>query len=399
MYGSLEFCVKMFFVIICTLFFSKTLSGEYLYPVASFQRCGQELVYLFYQKSLQHAELWLWNPGTLEAQKALLSSYTPGGLRMIPDNTGFSFNDNGRIRIKEFMKRSPRSIDIYEPIYDIGVIEWIDGDHAYFTAKYKDTSMIFTLHRKNELLVCLVNSEPAECLYPCIVHNELFYIERLRVASDSERSCAGCTYRIMGALLSASSINAVVVNNEVGKAVISEEEKKVIVNFDSQPIAFLHMQDTNNGYVLAHSPQIPKESTELLIDYYEIAKQDAQWSKRLLFSFSIPTFLLLPESPLCLYESLFPLLPKKIGSYIYFGSFENQRVNLFRYDCSSQTIECVKKATSIDESIFVPWRIKGALYAGGTVQNDAAPRFYFGSQEEMCCELNELLPERVSTIL
>ena len=56
------------------------MSGqEYVYPVGVLSH-QQEKIYLLYQKSLGHVELWIWDVHTKEAQKGLLSTFTPAGL-------------------------------------------------------------------------------------------------------------------------------------------------------------------------------------------------------------------------------------------------------------------------------------------------------------------------------
>jgi len=88
---------------------------EFLYPVAQINQDGTNKIYVMYQKSLTHVELWVWDPETKVATKGLLSSHTPVNFRLLPGNKGFSFIDNGRIKIKLFNHRSIQSIDIYDP--------------------------------------------------------------------------------------------------------------------------------------------------------------------------------------------------------------------------------------------------------------------------------------------
>lgn len=409
--------VRLFFCMVTTLIsVGVTRAQEYVYPVASFTKEGQEWVYLFYQKSLKHIELWLWNPQAHCAQKALLSSYTPAGLRILPDQSGFSFVDNDRIRIKEFAKRSPRSIDIYEPIYDIGIVEWMDSTHGYFSAKQEDKSALFLLDRVTENVVCLAKLRNGDCLYPVVLGNELFYIERIH--PDGHYRCISghsCRYRIMHApfaqdILKCEKDNF---NNKENfddrianiiaqraeryerNSLITEDQTTLVLDFDREALAFLRMESSTCGYVLTHASSIEKSDVELPIDYYKISKKGGVWQRQLLFSFIIPLSLLLPESPARLYESLLPLLPKHYNSHIYFvDSNENAILNLCYYDIASGNSNIVWHGKLPGECCFVPFLVGDSLYCGGTLKADGAPNLYFGLDGEMKCDLLNLNKEK-----
>lgn len=397
------FVVIVFLSIIVTPY---VMAQEYLYPIASFDKNGQILTYLFYQKSLKHIELWLWNSKTLEAQKALLSSYTPAGLRIIPDHSGFSFIDNGRIRIKDFAKRSPKSIDIYEPIYDIGVLEWIDGHCGYFSAQYQDRWMIFLFNRDSEEITCLAQSNHADYVYPTIKNNTLFFIERCNQKKDLTGNVRN-SYRIMSAPLnlpetiqrqiSFNSLEnfdervALIIEKQhqqvLTESIVADAQKTVLFDFGDQAIAFLTMENESVGYVLTHDSILDKSATALSLHYYHLEKIDNRWQKKDLFAFRVPLSLLLPDSAGRLYESLLPLLPKRFKDRIYFVDLHDARLSLYSYNYHSGTTQLEQANLHIEEYIFVPQQIGEALYSGGTIKNDGPPHLYFGNTGEMCCQL------------
>ena len=119
------------------------VSAEYVYPVAA---ASAEQVYVLYQKSTDHIELWLWNSITKKASKALLSTFSPAGLQLLPDGSSFSFIDNDRIRVKLQGKRQPRAVGFCEPVYDISLIHWINNESFYFSAKEKERFQYFSWH-------------------------------------------------------------------------------------------------------------------------------------------------------------------------------------------------------------------------------------------------------------
>ena len=77
---------------------------QFIYPVAAIDNEGKEIL-VVYQKSLDDIELWIWDSATKCAMKGLLSAYVPAGIKMLPSGAGFSFVDEGRLRVKNFYKR------------------------------------------------------------------------------------------------------------------------------------------------------------------------------------------------------------------------------------------------------------------------------------------------------
>ena len=67
-------------------------ASEFVYPVAAIPHSNDLLV--IYQKTPHHIELWQCNMSTHHAEHVLLSRYTPAGLKILPDGSGYSFIDN-----------------------------------------------------------------------------------------------------------------------------------------------------------------------------------------------------------------------------------------------------------------------------------------------------------------
>jgi len=166
------------------IFYSSLSAYEYIYPVGTFIDYEGELCVLsLYQKTLDHTELWQSNMGVQEpfviheVNRALLSTFTPVGVAMLPDNAGFSFFDNGRLRIKNFLKRSPKAIDIYEPIYDIGPLQWLTTDICIFHAKEREEFSLYQLCASDGSVTKIVSKEAFDCFHPSQVGDDLFFIE------------------------------------------------------------------------------------------------------------------------------------------------------------------------------------------------------------------------------
>ena len=120
------------------------ISSEYIYPVASLD---EDNILYIHQTSPRSIQLFEWNTITNHTEQILWSLFNPVGIQLLPDNSGFSFIDNGRLRIKAFQKRSPKTIDFDEPIFNINALHWIDEHTCYCSAYYNNLFSLFELQQ------------------------------------------------------------------------------------------------------------------------------------------------------------------------------------------------------------------------------------------------------------
>jgi hypothetical protein len=367
------------------------IAEEFLYPVATLGVGNEQKIYVLYQKSLEHIELWLWDPQTKEATKALLSTFTPAGISPLPDNIGFSFIDNGRVKVKLHSKRSPKSLEWYEPIYDIGILSWLNSTCYYFHAKEHERYKIFhgTVHSDIDPLIVQADHD---CMYPYKIGNFIFYIERAPYADG------GGTYALMQApypTLSCDPTNpfnntqnferrvAQLLSNNFQKKepLISDTEKKCLLNVGEQPIAFLHMESEHLGFCIGHPVHIDKQDKTIALTCYQISMTTTndlrKWYMQVLFEFEIPLDLLLPESSSRLYESILPLLPRYTHTTIYFTDTvahatkkSGTATELFCYDRTTKTITQLSHASHAQQIYFSPISIGNTLFYGGSVVHE-----------------------------
>src|SRR5436190_5358846 len=291
-YGYLFLCV-------CTI----THSHYFLYPVASLHN-GKTILFIK-QNSKDNIELIIWDNTTKHAEKGLWSLFNPAGIQILPDETGFSFIDNGRLRIKYFDKRSPKTIEFDPYVYHIHTIHWINSLECYFSAK--STNNLFAVFHCciDGTTYCLASDEQCHCMYPQKIQNQLFFIKK---KPDKTWSIAQTYY-------DKNSSNPHI----------------EIINFDN-PIIFLQMVSEAEGFVIQHQKKIDPQQHIISFNYYYINKKHGKWSKKRLFSFEIPSFLLMSDNDRCLYESLLPLIPRIIDKTIYFvdsSKNQNNRLELF----------------------------------------------------------------------
>lgn len=324
-------------------YISSIYAIEYTYPVAALND-GTTILYIHQHNSTQ-IELCSWNIHTQHSEPILWSIFNPTGVTLLPDQSGFSFMDNGRLRIQLFQRRSPKAIDFDEPLYNINTLHWINNDSCYCSAQYIDNFALFELHT-NGTLQSLMYTKGKDCMYPQKIDNQLFYIER-----DKTNTIAH--YQIMHSLYPTT--------------VDAAQPSKAIINFDSAPIIFLNMISDQEGFVLQHTNSIGHKNQTLQFLYHHIIKKGNIWSKEQLFSFDIPTNLLVPGEQQ-LYESILPLLPRVINNKVYFvDCSQNKDYSLepYFYDL---IIKKIKKATmpAQNKHCFVPIACGKTLCYGGT---------------------------------
>ena len=349
---------------------------------------------------------------------------------MLPQDIGFSFIDNGRIKIKMHSKRSPKSLEWYEPVYDIGNLAWIDASCYYFHAKQQEHYGIFqgTLHGEIDPLVI---KKGKDCMYPNKIESTLFYIER---TPDMQ----GGSYALMRAPYPPTICNPInpfnntqdferhvselLSNNFQQKEPfigISEHEK--ILDFGTQPVAFLYMLSDHDGFCIGHPTHLDRHDIVMPLTCYYVYRMTLSgsvsvsvgnerslvtpmWHLQELFTFQIPLELLLPESSSRLYESILPLLPYYDQEAIYFVDSADRvhpertqtdtALALYCYHRSQKNITLISRALQTQQSYFAPLRIGNRLLFGGSALHEdgrqpgtPTPGMWLNEQGLLCIEL------------
>ena len=110
----------------------------------------------------------------------VIPAYTPAAVKVLPhtddQSGGVGFVNKGRVLVKSFSKRSPKSISFYEPIDDMALVEWIDQESFYFMGKEGGNFGIFYATVQGHLRSLL--HQRVDYLYPQKVGNSLFCITR-----------------------------------------------------------------------------------------------------------------------------------------------------------------------------------------------------------------------------
>ncbi len=271
----------------------------------------------------------------------------------MPSGKGFSFIDQGYIKIKEFAKRSPRTLPIYEPIGLFSNMNWIDDETFYFVARQGDFFQIF--QGDLQANIQRLTHEPADALYPQKIDSTLFYMKR------------DMNYQVT---IMQKPWKPVAMNPNQDEI---EAEAKIIIN-SSQQLCFLHMISDQEGFFL----QAPTKKINNDTDCYEfschhLTEHENEWKTEKLFSFKIPCQYVTGSTRL--YESLEPFLPNyKCKNIIYFVSWDttSDRFELQKFYISEklmiETSESVLQRNN-NQQIFAPYIHNEKIYCGIIVKD------------------------------
>lgn len=319
------------------------LAEEFIYPVASID---EQTILLVRQKSLDEVELLLWDAPNKIATKQLSTMFLPSQVKLLPSKKGFSFVDKGRIRIKRFEKRAPRSIDILEPIDSIISMSWINDDQFYFTGKHYQQYKVFLCDisdRSNPQVFKISGHDDMDNLYPSKINSKLFY-----VAKD------GSKYHIVE-----QNWNPRPHDNQAA-------ESLNLIYTCKEPLCFLEMKNEHEGYFLKCTVH-PEQGDMLTFTCCRSIFDTDWWSVQPLFTFRLPMQYLMGDSLHRVYESIHPFLPVYEKDVIFYVNYDQdlEKCLLYKYDKSTKEAEpFLSKSEQNTEGFLAPLCINDTLYHG-----------------------------------
>lgn len=305
---------------------------EFIYPVA---QIDDKNIFIVHQRSLDDMRLFLWNMDSKVATKELSSMFLPSHIKLLPSKTGFSFIDRGRIRIKMFQKRTPKAIDIFEPIDSIISMHWINDTQFYGVGKYLRHYKVFLydISKSENQLYQVTDFDSTDYLYPFKVDDLFFCIikDTKQLYYVTEQSWYPTLYEEF-----------------------RESNPATIIMESSEPLCFLHMNSAREGYFLQCNIHDTSNEHFLNFSCYNCIKQEDNWAIHQLFSFKLPMDYIVGESEQRAYESIYPFLPNYQDSdRIYFVDYNDQMQNcmIYTYYKSSGLIAPTVQTKSIIENI------------------------------------------------
>lgn len=359
---------------------------EFLYPVETIIHNGQEKLCVLYQKN-NTLEVWIWDPQDESTVKALLSSFNPASLTVLPDKSGFSFIDNDHIRIKYNDKRFPKSVPLYGP-YDLTTLHWIDNQTFYFAAKERQHSNLFHATIEGDIFRLTVSNKN-DYYSPQKIDETLFFIEK---NSDNYYSIMEAQYPTQDLKQAAYSLKEL--DNFSNQAYEQDEKKnssyRQYLNLETAQtlfttdkiISFLKMISLTEGFFLEHPETINRDENTVAFNYWHLIKEDTQWKTTCLFNFTIPLYLIVAQrGKNRLYESILPLLPyyDQQSAMLYFVDYAAAKdvLNVFSYACLTKEKTQKTDCQFFGQSYFTPRAINQSLFCGGILikqtRNDLNP--------------------------
>jgi hypothetical protein len=330
---------------------------QYLYPIASL---ADDSMLVMHQKSLDDLELWIFNPEQNLAIKELGSMFLPTNIQVLPNKKSYSFIDRGRIRIKSFNKRAPRSIDIFEPIGAIVSMTWINDFQFYFVGKHEDLFNVFLCNiAENDIAIYCLNDfcSNLNYLYPYKMNDFLFCV--------TKDSCE--QYAIYQIPWDPKLYKDALQFSMQTRQKPSPQSNLTPIITSQNPLCFLHMQDEQTGFVLQLNGSV--DANSLSFSCCELQQDGHGWKLIELFEFCLPQSILIGSDDTRLHESIYPFLPIYTTDWIYFTTKQSPS--------STCQIQCYNRTTRIIEPIidtarswpaahdfFAPCIINNRLYSG-----------------------------------
>lgn len=309
--------------------FHTCLSEEFIYPVA---QVDDENVFIVHQKSVDDLGLFLWNIKNKVATKELNSMFLPSHIKMLPSKNGFSFIDRGRIRIKMFQKRAPKTIDILEPIDSIVALNWIADNQFYMVGKHRKHYKTFLceLTDFSYKIFHVTNTDSIDYIYPYKIDDTLFCISK-NAKQD---------YFLTEQLWHPTEYNKH----------RSDQPQEILITSE-KPLCFLHMKNKEEGYYLRCNPSL---QDVLSFTCCNISKKQDSWIETELFTFKLLSNFLMGDCDLRVYESIYPFLPNyNHEQTIYFVDYDTEKEMsiIYGYDISTANIsEIVHYKRNFSES-------------------------------------------------
>jgi len=335
--------------------FSFRCTCQYLYPVATIESERNSFLCVLHQASLENVELLFYSTESKQFQKALSARFAPAAFKMIPGQNGFSFIDGGRIRIKEFIKKSPRAVFIDQPLYGFSSLEWINKNSFYLSAKRGKHFGIFQVDREGRADT-VVAWDGLDCMYPQKVDDHLFFIVR----SNGQCSVAKAVYPSIKKteVIDLQDVDAILkAEQHRKKSLIDREAVEVLFSESDEKISFLHSTNKDECFFVSHPEAIDPQQELIPFAYHQLKMIGNTWVHKKLFDFCISNKLLFSESRL--YESITRLVPYHHGKKVYF----TDQSDIFFYDLQTKVIE-QKTNAGPDEQFFAPIVLGEKLFYG-----------------------------------
>ena len=193
--------------------------------------------------------------------------------------------DNGLIKVKKFLKRSPQTIEIYEPLYNFSVPQWFHNNHCFFHAKEGNRFGIYQTDLDGQVSA-IIKSPLYDYLYPQKIGDSIFFVARDLVGN----------YSVKKTNYYATQLSDV----------------QNVQNFEQRNLINLCMINQDEGFAIEH---VSTNDMQLTFNVYHFTMHD----KKMIFSFYLPSSFF-TDKTIMLRDPLAALFPRFTFDKIYFIS-------------------------------------------------------------------------------
>ena len=239
--------IRLLFLLVFTESFSH--ATEYIYPIGVVPQSAESKVLFMHQHADRRTQVFLWDSITQTYEVSLSSQYNPIGVQLLPNGTGFSFIDDGIIKLKFFNKRSAKIIEIYEPLYNIAQITWISDTDFLFQAKRSNHYGIYQSDLGGNI-TSVKTDLYTDYGYPTLIDDTLFYLSK-----------------------NVADVYTIAYDHY---PVDQKEKVGNVLYVSDHPLMYLTMLSTNEGYV------VEKNGTTTNICFFKLEKE--QWKFEKIFA-------------------------------------------------------------------------------------------------------------------
>lgn len=111
-----------------------------------------------------------------------------------------------------------------------------------------------------------------------------------------------------------------------------------------RPLVFLKMISDKEGFVLEHAQVIEKDVNTITLKCHHLYKDTPHsWSLSYLFSYTIPSYLVFPQSSDRLYEGFLPFIPWYDSTAVYFVDYKGSDAGIYGYSLKTHEVSQVVK--------------------------------------------------------
>lgn len=327
----------LLFYLIISVYFCPAQGNEYIYPkigVSSHDSNALNL-YVMCQKNRNEFSLLVWNINTNQLFNALPFYFSPLDVVLLPYEHGISFIDQGRIRIKNFGRRSVKAIDIDFPLKNPIKHVWLSPQRILICAEYCNTYGLFIVDSYGSLM-CSTHDNNLHYILPCFnaTANKVCYV----------------SYGENGYLFHESDL---AFNNNCSYA-LSKDPIYVV------PLC--------NGYLIISIDSCTQEYMTCIGTF--IMQEGRALQGRNLFTFKIKKEFIDPETMHCYVEHYLPFMPSidEDRELVYYTNYDPglDKTSIITHHIPTNTIYSTHSPSETGSHYYAPICANGKLFYGIT---------------------------------